>query len=193
MSARQDEPVLAFESQAAWESWLAEHHQTSTGLWLKFAKQGSGHATVSYQQALEVALAYGWIDGQKASFDEAWWLQRFTPRGPRSRWSRINREKATDLIARGKMKPAGLREVERARADGRWETAYQSQSKIQVPDDLQQALDGNPRARDFFATLDSANRYAILYRLHEAKRPETRARRLQKFVAMLAAHQKIHP
>jgi uncharacterized protein YdeI (YjbR/CyaY-like superfamily) len=193
MSARQDEPVLAFESQAAWESWLAEHHQTSTGLWLKFAKQGSGNATVSYQQALEVALAYGWIDGQKASFDEAWWLQRFTPRGPRSRWSRINREKANDLIARGKMKPAGLREVERARADGRWEAAYHSQSKIQVPDDLRQALDGNPRARDFFATLDSANRYAILYRLHEAKRPETRARRLQKFVAMLAAHQKIHP
>jgi uncharacterized protein YdeI (YjbR/CyaY-like superfamily) len=193
MSARQDEPVLAFESQAAWESWLAEHHRTSTGLWLKFAKQGSGNATVTYQQALEIALGYGWIDGQKAAFDEAWWLQRFTPRGPRSKWSRINREKATDLIARGKMKPAGLREVERARADGRWEAAYDSQSKIQVPDDLQQALDGNPRARDFFATLDSANRYAILYRLHEAKRPETRARRLQKFVAMLAAHQKIHP
>jgi uncharacterized protein YdeI (YjbR/CyaY-like superfamily) len=192
-SAKLDQPLLAFESQAAWEAWLAKHHQTSDGLWLKFAKKGSGHATVSYQQALEVALAYGWIDGQKASFDDTWWLQRFTPRNSRSKWSKINREKADELIAKGKMKPAGLREVERAKADGRWEAAYHSQSTIRVPDDLRQELDQNPRARDFFATLDSANRYAILYRLQEAKKPETRARRLEKFIKMLADHQKLHP
>jgi uncharacterized protein YdeI (YjbR/CyaY-like superfamily) len=193
MTAKQDQPVLAFESQAAWESWLAKHHQTSPGLWLKFAKKGSGHATVSYQQALEVALAHGWIDGQKDSFDDAWWLQRFTPRGPRSKWSRINRDKAAELIASGKMQPAGLREVERAKADGRWEAAYHSQSTIQVPDDLRQELDQNPQARAFFETLDSANRYAILYRLQEAKKPETRARRLQKFMQMLSERQKLHP
>jgi uncharacterized protein YdeI (YjbR/CyaY-like superfamily) len=193
MSAKLDQPVLAFESQTAWEAWLAEHHQTSSGIWIKFAKKGSGQATVSYQQALEVALAHGWIDGQKASFDEAWWLQRFTPRTARSKWSKINRDKAADLIANGKMKPAGLREVERAKADGRWEAAYHSQSAIQVPEDLRRELDHDPRARAFFDTLDSANRYAILYRLQEAKKPETRARRLQKYIQMLGDHQKLHP
>jgi len=193
MSVKQDQLVISFESRDAWEAWLAEHHASSPGLWVKVAKKGSGIATVSYSEALDVALCYGWIDGQKDKLDGDYWLQRFTPRRPRSKWSRINRDRVAALLAGGAMKPAGLREVERAKADGRWEAAYHGQRAAAVPDDLRRELAGNAAAREFFATLDSANRYAILYRLQEAKRPETRARRLKTFVAMLSEGKKIHP
>jgi uncharacterized protein YdeI (YjbR/CyaY-like superfamily) len=192
MESRQGLPIVELASQTDWERWLEAHHASAAGLWLKLAKKGSGHETVSYQEALEAALCWGWIDGQKAAHDDRFWLQKFTPRGPRSKWSRINRNKAEQLLADGKMNPAGLARIEEARKDGRWASAYESQSKATVPDDLQRALDTNPGARAFFATLDSANRYAILYRIQDAKRPETRARRIEKFVAMLNANEKIH-
>jgi uncharacterized protein YdeI (YjbR/CyaY-like superfamily) len=162
-------------------------------VWLKLAKAGTGIASVTYAEALEVALCHGWIDGQKGGFDDEFWLQRFTPRKPRSRWSRINRDKATALIERGEMEPAGLREVDAAKADGRWDAAYEGQRTATVPEDLQRALDANPAAAAFFSTLDGANRYAILYRVQDAKKPETRARRIDKYVAMLAAGEKLHP
>jgi uncharacterized protein YdeI (YjbR/CyaY-like superfamily) len=188
-----DLPTLACESRNAWKAWLAEHHATSAGVWLAIAKKGSGIAGVSYSEALDVALCFGWIDGQKNKLDADRWRQRFTPRRPRSRWSKLNRERAVALIEQGQMAPAGLREVELARADGRWEVAYQGQRTAEVPDDLRRELAGNERARAFFAALDSANRYAILYRLQDAKRPETRARRLRQFVDMLSEGRKIHP
>lgn len=193
MNRKQDLPIVAFASPASWEAWLAEQHATSSGLWLKIAKKDSGVETVSYAEALEVALCYGWIDGQKDTFDGDYWLQRFTPRKARSKWSKINREKAEQLLAQGKMQPAGLREVEQAKADGRWDAAYDGQRTAGIPDDLRHALEQNPQAAEFFASLDSANRYAILYRLQEAKKPETRARRLERYVAMLNQQQKIHP
>jgi uncharacterized protein YdeI (YjbR/CyaY-like superfamily) len=192
MTAADDQPTLEFASPDDFEQWLAEHHESSPGLWLKIAKAGSGHQTVSYGEALDVALCYGWIDGQKRPLDDKFWLQRFSRRGPRSKWSKINRAKATDLIEAGRMQPAGLREVERAMADGRWDAAYDSPRTATVPDDLQAALDANDEARAFFATLNSANRYAILYRVKEAKRPETRARRIEQFVAMLAEGRTLH-
>ena len=185
-------PTMAFASRADWEAWLAEHHADVDGLWLKLAKKGSGVASVTQAEAVEVALCYGWIDGQAASLDGTYWLQRFTPRRARSRWSKINRDRATALIERGEMQPAGMREVERAKADGRWDAAYAGARAATVPDDLQAALDADDRAREFFATLDGANRYAILYRVEEAKRPETRARRIEKYVAMLREHRRIH-
>ncbi|MBV8199939.1 MAG: YdeI/OmpD-associated family protein [Acidobacteria bacterium] len=190
---RRDLPILAFESRNAWEEWLAEHHASSSGIWLKIAKKGSGLATVSYSEALDAALCYGWIDGQKGKLDSDYWLQRFTPRRPRSQWSKINCERVGALIAKGTMRPAGLREVERAKTDGRWDAAYQGQRTSQVPDDLRRELESNDRAREFFATLSSANRYAILYRLQEAKKPETRARRLRQYVTMLSEGKKFHP
>jgi uncharacterized protein YdeI (YjbR/CyaY-like superfamily) len=186
-------PVMTFESIDAWDAWLAAHHAGSPGLWLKIAKKGAAGTTISYSDALDVALCHGWIDGQKGRHDDDYWLQRFTPRKPGSNWSKINTERAAALIASGRMRPAGLREVERAQADGRWEQAYESQSRVTVPDDLARALAANERARAFFATLDSANRYAILYRIRTAKRPETRAKRIETFVAMLSEHKKIHP
>lgn len=190
---RDDLPVLAFGSLRSWEDWLAEHHQTSPGVWLKIAKKGAATPTVGYAEAIEAALCYGWIDGQKGRLDEEHWRQRFTPRKPRSRWSKINREKAERLIAEGRMAPAGLREVEAARSDGRWEAAYAGQATITVPPDLARALDDNPVAREFFATLSSVNRYAILYRIQDAKRPQTRADRIARYIAMLTDHQTIHP
>ena len=193
MTTKPDLPIIPFASRDAWEAWLQEQHATSEGLWLKFAKKDSGIETVTYSEAVEAALCYGWIDGQKASFDDHYWLQRFTPRRPRSKWSKINRQKATELIERGEMKPAGLREVERAKADGRWDAAYDAQSTATVPEDLRRELDRNDRAREFFATLDSANRYAILYQIQDAKRPETRVRRIQNYVAMLNEQKKIYP
>ena len=186
-------PVLAFGPRKAWDAWLEEHHASSSELWLKIAKKGSGVETVSYAEALEVALCYGWIDGQKAAFDDDYWLQRFTPRRPKSKWSKFNREKATRLIESGDVHPAGLREIEQAKADGRWDAAYDPQSKAAVPEDLRRELERNEKARQFFATLDSANRYAILYRIQEAKKPETRARRVEKYVAMPAEEKKVHP
>jgi uncharacterized protein YdeI (YjbR/CyaY-like superfamily) len=193
METKQNLPILSFPSQKKWEDWLAKNHQSSKGLWLKIAKKGAETATVNYAEALEVALCYGWIDGQKGALDEEFWLQKFTPRGPRSPWSKVNREKATALIESGRMKPAGLAEVERAKADGRWEAAYDAQSKATVPEDLQRELDANPDAAAFFATLESYNRYAILYRIQEAKKPETRAKRIEKFMGMLKRGEKVHP
>jgi len=191
--AADDLPALAFASRQAWQDWLAEHHQTSPGLWLKIAKKGAGTSTVSYAEALDAALCFGWIDGQKDKLDDEYWLQRFTPRRARGKWSKINREKAERLIADGRMQPAGLREVEAARADGRWQAAYEGQAAATVPSDLARELDRNPAAREFFATLTGVNRYAILYRIQDAKRPETRARRIAKFVEMLAERKTIYP
>jgi uncharacterized protein YdeI (YjbR/CyaY-like superfamily) len=192
MAQNKELPVLSPRSQAAWESWLAAHHPTSTGVWLKIVKKGSGKRGLSYAEAVEVALCFGWIDGQANRFDDDFWVQRFTPRTPRSRWSKINRDKAEKLIGLGRMRSAGLAQVEKARADGRWEAAYDAPGSATVPDDLQQALQKNDKARAFFSTLDGANRYAILYRLQEAKKPDTRARRIEKYVAMLGQGRKIH-
>jgi uncharacterized protein YdeI (YjbR/CyaY-like superfamily) len=186
-------PILLFAAREELEAWLEENHADSDGFWLKIAKKGSGVASVDYAEALDLALRFGWIDSQKRGFDAEFFLQRFTPRRPRGKWSRINREKAEALLASGTMRPAGLAEVEAAKADGRWDAAYAGQRAATVPDDLQRELDGNTAAREFFATLDSANRYAILYRLDEAKKPETRQKRLRKFVAMLERGEKIHP
>jgi uncharacterized protein YdeI (YjbR/CyaY-like superfamily) len=184
--------IRLFASSAELEAWLEGEGVGLEGVWLKIAKKGSGVESVSYAEALEVALCFGWIDSQKRGFDEKHFLQRFTPRRPRGRWSRINREKAEGLIASGRMRPAGLAEVAAAKADGRWEAAYEGQRRAEVPADLQRELDSRPAAREFFAGLDSANRYAIVYRLDEAKRPETRERRLRKFVGMLERGEKIH-
>jgi uncharacterized protein YdeI (YjbR/CyaY-like superfamily) len=187
-------PILSFASREAWWEWLESEHETSSGIWMKIARKDAATATVTYAEALEVALCFGWIDGQKGKSDEpGHFLQRFTPRRARSRWSRINRDKATELLERGLMRPAGLREIERAKADGRWDAAYEGQRTATVPDDLARALDENPAARAEFDALNSVNRYAILYRVHDAKRPETRARRIAKFVAMLAEGGRLHP
>jgi uncharacterized protein YdeI (YjbR/CyaY-like superfamily) len=187
-----DLPIHLFAEPAALEAWLEENHGSSNGIWLKIAKKGADEPSVTYGEALELALSFGWIDSQKRGFDDQHFLQRFTPRRPRGRWSKINREKAEALIEAGRMRPSGLAEVEAAKADGRWEAAYEGQSSAKVPADLRRELDANPAAAEFFATLDSANRYAIVYRLDEAKRPETRERRLRKFVAMLERGEKIH-
>ncbi|HKQ78927.1 MAG TPA: YdeI/OmpD-associated family protein [Blastocatellia bacterium] len=188
-----DLPVLPFERPKDWAVWLDKNHATSSGVWLKLAKKASGIKSVTYDEALEVALCYGWIDGQKRSHDETSWLQKFTPRGPRSIWSKINTEKAQALIESGRMKPAGQKAVESARQDGRWDAAYSSQSKAAVPDDLQVELDRNAKAKAFFATLDSRNRYAILHRIHMAKKAETRAKRIENFIRMLEKKEKIYP
>lgn len=185
--------IIGFESAEEFERWLTENHDSSPGIWLKLRKKAPGVVALDYPQALESAICFGWIDGQKRGLDDSFWLQRFTPRKARSKWSKINRDKATALTEQGRMRPPGLAEVERARADGRWEAAYESWGSAQVPEDLAQALAANPAAAEFFATLDSQNRYAVLYRIHDAKRPETRARRIEKFVAMLAEHQKLRP
>ncbi len=185
-------PIIAFETQQDWDAWLKEHYAETSGLWLKIAKKEAGIPSVTYAEALESALCYGWIDGQKAAFDDRYWLQRFTPRRPRSMWSRVNRDKATALIAEGRMQPAWLRQVDLAKSDGRWESAYQSQRTITIPDDFQSALAGDPKAREFFDTLDSGNRYAILFRIQTAKKSETRAARIKTFIEMLANRKKIH-
>jgi uncharacterized protein YdeI (YjbR/CyaY-like superfamily) len=183
----------AFASAAEWEAWLREHHATAPGVWIRFAKKGSGVQTVTYLEALHVALCFGWIDGQARGVDDASYVQRFTPRRARSIWSKRNRDFAIALIEAGRMQPAGLREVERAQADGRWDAAYDAPSTATVPDDLQAALDAHPAAAAFFATLNSQNRYAILHRVQTAKRPETRARRIEKLVTMLAAGETLYP
>jgi uncharacterized protein YdeI (YjbR/CyaY-like superfamily) len=185
-------PTILFPSAAEWEAWLESNHAASEGVWIKMAKRDAGTESVRYPEVLESALCFGWIDGRREALDEQYFLQRFTPRRPRSKWSQINREKAERLIADGRMRAAGVAEVERARADGRWETAYEGQKSSAVPDDLQHELDARPKAKAFFAALSSQNRYAILYRLQDAKKPETRARRLAKFVEMLEAGEAIH-
>jgi uncharacterized protein YdeI (YjbR/CyaY-like superfamily) len=183
---------LRFASQRAFEAWLRKHHASSDGVWLLMAKAGAGQATVTYAQAVEAALCYGWIDGQKKALDGQHWLQRFTPRRERSLWSKINRAKAQALVEAGRMQPSGLAQIERAKADGRWDAAYDGAQAATVPHDLQAALDAQPKARKFFAALDSANRYAVLWRVQTAKKPETRARRIDTLVAMLARGEKIH-
>jgi uncharacterized protein YdeI (YjbR/CyaY-like superfamily) len=191
-AASRDLETRAFASAEEWEAWLREHHDSAPGVWIKFARKDSGIPTVTYLEALHAALCFGWIDGQARSLDEAFYVQRFTPRRARSIWSKRNRQFATALIESGRMQPAGLREVERAKADGRWEAAYEGQRRAEVPPDLQAALDADPAAREHFATLDSRNRYAILYRIGEAKRPETRARRIAQYVEMLREGRRIH-
>ncbi|GAA0724318.1 YdeI/OmpD-associated family protein [Dokdonella soli] len=182
-----------FERQRDWAAWLKKNHASSPGLWLKFAKKGAGAMSVSYDEAIEIALCHGWIDGQKKALDEQFWLQRFTRRSAKSIWSKINKDKALALVDAGKMAAAGLAEIERARHDGRWDAAYDGARRSVVPDDLAAALDANPRARDFFATLDKTNRYSVLFRVQTAVKPETRARRIAQLVQMLARHEKFHP
>jgi uncharacterized protein YdeI (YjbR/CyaY-like superfamily) len=186
-------PIVEFSSQQAWQEWLDDNHESSPGVSIKMAKKASGIASITHAEALEVALMYGWIDGRATAVDERYFTQWFLPRRRGSRWSKINRDTAERLIAESRMAPAGLREIESARANGNWDAAYDGPSTIAVPDDLQAVLDRNDVAATFFAALDSRNRYAILYRLQEAKRPETRARRLEKFVAMLDAGEKLYP
>ena len=185
--------IRSFANAAAWEVWLAANQETSPGIWLRIAKKASERKSVSHPEALDVAICYGWIDGQRKSADDESFLQKFTPRGKRSIWSKINREKVDALIAAGRMQPAGKREVERAKADGRWEAAYDGQRTATVPDDLAAALAKNAKARRFFEQLNSQNRYAILFRIANAKKSETRARRIANFVAMLARSEKIYP
>jgi len=183
---RDNLPVLEFAHRTAWRDWLESMHDTSSGVWIKIAKKAAGIPTVTHAEALEDALCYGWIDGQRAPHDDTHFLQRFTPRRPRSRWSEINRDKAIVLIEQGRMTPAGLAQVQAARNDGRWEAAYAPQSSQAVPEDFQRSLDANPAAHDFFKTLRGIRRYAFLYRIGDAKRPETRARRIKEYVAILA-------
>ena len=192
-STAKDLPVLAFATARAWSEWLVTHHASSRGLWLKIAKKGVGSASVTYSEAIDGALAWGWIDGQKGRFDDVWWLQRFTPRTAKSVWSKINCAKVEALIAAGKMEAPGLAEVERAKSDGRWDRAYDGARSSSVPADLIAAFARNARARAFFETLDGSNRYAILYRVQTAKKPETRAERIKRFVALCARHETIHP
>ena len=184
---------LSFLNQIAWERWLRENHLTAKGAWLVIAKKGSAARSVEYSEALDVALCYGWIDGIKKGRDNESWLQRFSPRGKRSIWSKINRVHAQRLIKSGKMQAAGLAEVERAKKDGRWDRAYDSQKTSSLPEDFSAALAKSSRAKSFFATIKSHNRYAILFRIQTAKKAETRARKIKEFVAMLAKHETIHP
>jgi uncharacterized protein YdeI (YjbR/CyaY-like superfamily) len=186
-------PILAFQSQADWDAWLAHHGAGSVGIWVRFAKKSARAASVTKPKAIETALAHGWIDGQLDRFNDQFWLVRFTPRGPKSKWSQINRDTALRLIKEGRMKSSGLAEVDRAKADGRWVAAYAPQSRAEVPDDLREALENEPAADAFFATLKGANRYAVLYRIHGAKTAKTRAARIEKFVGMLARGETIHP
>ena len=184
--------IVSFASDKEWEQWLEENSDASNGVWIKMAKKESGIPSVNHPQALDVALCFGWIDGQRLKFDDQYFLQRFTPRRSKSPWSKVNQDKVAALIEAGKMREAGLREIERAKADGRWEAAYESQSKMTVPEDLQAALDQNPAAQAFFDTLNSVNRYSILYRITTAKKPETRQKRLEKFIIMLNEGKKIY-
>jgi uncharacterized protein YdeI (YjbR/CyaY-like superfamily) len=186
-------PVKAFPTAASWEAWLAEQPLTSGGVWLKLAKASAKVQSLSRQEAIDCALCHGWIDGQLDKFDENWWLIRFTPRRPNSKWSQKNRERALALVRDKRMAASGLRQIEQAKADGRWDAAYAPASTIDVPDDLAAALARNAKAKTFFATLDGTNRYSILFRVHTAKKEQTRADRIRTFVAMLARGETIHP
>ena len=189
----EEAPILMFENPQAWATWLAKNNATSSGLWLRLAKKASRMQSLSYSEALEVALCYGWIDAKKRSESANTWLQKFTPRTKKSIWSRINREKALALMKTGQMKSAGLQAIERAKEDGRWDAAYDSPSRATVPPDLQAALNRNARAKAFFVTLDGANRYAVLFRIQTAKKAETRAKRIRQFIKMLEKKEKLHP
>jgi uncharacterized protein YdeI (YjbR/CyaY-like superfamily) len=186
------DPIRLFANQAVWAAWLEKNQRKSPGLWLRLAKKGSGLRSVNYSDALEVALCYGWIDGQKRAESDEAWLQRFLPRAAKSIWSKINREKASALIAAGRMKSAGFEAIERARENGRWDAAYDPPKRANVPEDFQAALDVNLRAREFFESLDRANRYAVLFRIQTVKKAETRARKIREFVQMLERNEKIH-
>lgn len=187
-----DLPVLPFVDAEAFDTWLATHHADTAGVWMQLARVKSGIASIRWEEAVPVALRWGWIDGQRRSLDDTWFLQRWTPRRPRSVWSRINVEHAERLIAEGRMMPAGMAQVEAARADGRWDAAYASVSSGEVPPELQAALDASPAAAAAFATLDSRNRYALCWRVATAKRAETKLRRAQQFVAMLERGERLH-
>ena len=192
-TGKDGQPVVPFAEAAEFEAWLAKNFaDCEKGIWIKFAKKGSGIPSVTYAEALDAALCYGWIDAHVRPWDDSYWVHKFIPRRVRSKWSQKNREHVARLIKSKRMKPAGLKEVKAAKADGRWEEAYASASKITVPDDLQAELDRHPDAKAFFETLKGANRYAILYRLHDAKRPETRAKRLAKYIEMLKAGETLH-
>jgi uncharacterized protein YdeI (YjbR/CyaY-like superfamily) len=180
-------PVLQFADLAAWQRWLERHDSDSPGVWLKIAKQTSPTTTVTHPEALEVAICHGWIDGQRRAHDAEFFLQRFTPRGPRSKWSQINRQKATELIEAGRMRPSGQVQVDAAKADGRWDAAYEPQARASVPEDLQKALDQSHAAAEFFATLTGQRRYAFLYRLHHVKDPVRRAKRIADYIDLLSA------
>lgn len=193
MKSTNDElPVMHFTSGPDWEEWLKSNHAESEGIWMKLAKKNSPIGSVSYADAVDIALCYGWIDSQKMALDAHFSLQRFTRRGARSKWSKINCGKVENLIAQGRMRPPGLKEIEAARNDGRWDAAYEPPSTITVPEDLQAELEKYPEAGEFFAKLSGSNRYSILYQIHDAKKPETRARRIEKYVTMLREGKKPH-
>ena len=187
MSTGQDLPIVHVADQRAWRQWLDENHASVAAIWLKFAKKGSPTTTVSYGEAIEEALCFGWIDGQVRRYDEHFYLQRFTPRRARSKWSQINREKATQLLAEGRVHAAGLAQIDAAKADGRWDAAYPAQSQAAVPDDFQRALDERDEAAKFFATLTGSARYAFLYRLHNVSDPGARAKRIASYIELLSA------
>ncbi|TCS38055.1 uncharacterized protein YdeI (YjbR/CyaY-like superfamily) [Paucimonas lemoignei] len=187
------DPILTFTSQAEWESWLEKNGSAITGVWLRLSKKSAEKQAVSYAEAVESALCHGWIDGQKQAESERYWLQRFTPRAAKSIWSKINKAKAEALIAAGRMRPAGLLAIDRARQDGRWDAAYSSAGTSTIPDDLQQALDANLQAKAFFATLNSHNRYAILFRIQNVKKAETRIKKIAQFIEMLNNGEKLYP
>lgn len=186
------EPIIQFADAAAWEAWLEQHHAGATGVWLKIGKRKVGPATVTHAEALESAICFGWIDAQRDTLDERHFLQRFTGRRARSNWSQVNRTKALELIERGRMRAAGHAQVEAAKADGRWEAAYAPQSQREVPEDLQAALDAHPEAKAFFETLRGTRRYAFTYRLSTVKRPETRAKRIASYIALLSHGKTLH-
>jgi uncharacterized protein YdeI (YjbR/CyaY-like superfamily) len=187
------DPTLTCASQDEWETWLQTHYETSAGIWLRLAKKISGQVTLTYAEAVDSALCFGWIDGQKKAESNEFWLQRFSPRTAKSLWSKINTEKAQARMQAGRMRPTGWREIERAQQDGRWERAYTSPGNATVPADLQKALDANEKAKEFFDTLNRQNRYAILFRIQNVKKAETRAKKIAQFVEMLANGQKLHP
>ena len=193
MAPASDYPILLFADRTAFRQWLSAHHASQPGLWLRIAKAASSLQSINYADALDIALCFGWIDGQKRSYDADSFLQKFTPRQKRSPWSKLNREHVARLVAAGEMNPAGLAAVEAAKADGRWDRAYDSPGTATVPVDLQVALDAHPEAKAFFETLKGTNRYAILYRIQTAVKPETRARRIAEFVAMLQRRETLHP
>jgi uncharacterized protein YdeI (YjbR/CyaY-like superfamily) len=178
-------PILAFATQKAWRDWLTDNFEKTEGIYLQIYKKGSGVPTVSYAEALDEALCFGWIDGVKKSYDEKSWLQRFTPRRAKSVWSKVNREHIARLTEAGLMHKAGVAAVDAAKADGRWDAAYDSPSNMQVPLDFQQALDANPKAKTKFDSLNKTNRYSFLYRIHSLKRPENRAKKITDFIDML--------
>ena len=187
-----DEATIPCETLADWDRWLERHHADATGVWCKLAKKGSGMPTVPYQELLDAAICHGWIDARRQSLDDSFYLQRFTPRGPRSKWSQVNRAKATALIEQGRMRDAGHAQVKAAQADGRWDAAYEPQSRATIPDDFQAALDDNPVAREFFATLTGTRRYAFLYRLHNVRTPAKRAERIANYIVLLNDHKTLN-